>query len=101
DHRPRSPGISLQIDQDIDMILMDRLGGVAMREPADIHEAVKGASQPRTHRTAIVDAIAIGHNLETIAIVGLEQARHQLCGGVLMEVAREIAEPNATAGMRA
>ncbi len=57
---------------------MDAIGGLAMRKFADVHESVEGTSEPGAHRAAVIRAIAVGNDLETIPVVTLEQSRHQL-----------------------
>ena len=79
-------GIALQIDQDIDLVLMDPSAASRCESLRDVHELVEGTGEPGAHRAAVIRAVAIGNDLETIPVVTLEQSRHQLRRGVLMEI---------------
>ncbi len=53
------------------------------------------AIKPVPHRAAVVGAEAIGVDLETRAVVALDQLGHQAGGGMLEKVGRQIADADA------
>src|SRR5216684_8319953 len=93
--RPGVMGIALQINQDIDLVGMDKLRGLMVRARANVDKTIECGSQPRPHRAMIVGAVGIGENLEAVTIVAFEQFGHQLRGGVLMKISGQIAKTNA------
>ncbi len=90
-------GVPLEIDQDVDLVRVNAPCGFAVRQGADVGKAIEPAHQPHAHRAVVIGTVGIGEDLEAAAIMALEQLGHQLSGGVLMKVPREIAEPKAVA----
>ena len=91
-------GVALQVDQDVDTVGMDRARRLQVVERRDVVEALERQRQALAHAQAVVGAVAVGMQLEAVEIVGLEHLDHQQRGGVLLEVARQVAD--ADAGVR-
>ena len=55
DHGPAECGVTGEIDQDVDAVPMDQLGGLAMRCFLDIDKAIEGVDETGAHRAPVVD----------------------------------------------
>ena len=69
-------------------------GDVTITRCADIVEPVESAEQTPVHLAAVFGAERDSQHFETRPVVQLEQLGHQLGGCVLMEVGREIRNPD-------
>jgi hypothetical protein len=65
------------------------------RKRADIVELIEGAFHPRAHRAAVARSQRKGDRLEAAAVVAFDQRRDLLGHGMIAEVGRDIAQPDA------
>src|SRR5208282_603902 len=75
---------------DIDTVSSDLRGGGTMAERADVAEHVACGADFGAIAAAIVRTVRIGVNAETLVVVLLENTAHQMCGGMIMDIARQI-----------
>ncbi len=68
-----------------------------MRQRTNIDETVERPIEPRAHLAFIVGTVGISEHLEAVTIMALEQFCHQVRGGMLMKISRQIAKANASA----
>ena len=88
-------GIALEIDQDIDPVRVNGSRRIVMRQRANVDKTIERGSKPRAHRAIVVRPVGISQHFESLAIVLLEQFRHQLRCRVLMKIPGQVAETNA------
>lgn len=84
--RPTAGGEAFQIDSDVDLLLVEKRGDLAVALRADIVELVEGADQAPTQRALIGRAERDAEHFEASAVVPLEQLRHQVGGRVFMKI---------------
>src|SRR5665213_3922601 len=89
---PQRAEIAVEIDQYVDALRLDQLGGVMVRERLDRNETVERHVHPPAHRALVVAAIVEAHHFETLAVMLLEQARGQIHGGLGAKFTAEIAD---------
>ena len=83
----------LEIDRDVESIPAGELGDGLVIQRADIVEDVDRPPDPLLHLVMLCRAVGISMDLEAVPVVQLEQPRHQVHGRMVVEVGREIADP--------
>lgn len=91
-------GMALQIHGDVQGIAAREVDDGLIGQPAHIDEALDLAHQPRAMRAVGGRAIAVDDNLETVAVMFAQEARHQIQRRMLMKVGRKITDAKARTG---
>ena len=102
DAGPHALGVALEVDEDVDAVGADALGGGLVGEGADGDEVIQSRQQAAAHRAVVVGTAGIGEEFEPRAVVAFEQLGDKIGGGVLVVVCGEVAEaqPAGRAGRR-
>jgi hypothetical protein len=98
DARARMLGMALEIHGDVEGIAAREVDDGLIGQPAHIHEPLDLAHQPRAMRTVGGRPIAVNDNLETVAVMFAQEARHQIQRRMLMKVGRKITDAKARPG---
>ena len=88
---------ALQIDQHIDAIGTNPLGGFAVAQSGHVDEGITRGLDATAQSRSVIATIGIEPCLEPIAIVQFEHAGDQHRGGVIVIVVREIADSQTLA----
>ena len=96
EHRGRGAlRVPLEIDEDVDAVVADRLRESQRRPPGGIDETVEAAHEPFAHRAAIVGSRRIRDDLEPRPVVRLEQTGREVGGRVRVQVGGQVADAQA------
>ena len=95
DTQPAVGGVALQVDGDVDLQLPRQAGGFQVGQPAHLEEAVTGAGDAARHVIVCLGPVGKSHQLKPRPVVQLQHLRHQVAGGVVEKISREITHPNA------
>ena len=82
--------MALQIDEDVNAVGGDALGGVGVGEVLHVDETVERSGQPAPHRTAVIGADRVAEDRPATAIVFFNQLGDQPGGRVSVEIGGEI-----------
>src|SRR5436309_3163756 len=85
DLRTRFLGVALEVDRDIDFALAQQLGNLAIAVRTRRVHPVERANYPPPDVAAVVTAERDAHDLETGAVMPLDQLGDQIGGGMLVE----------------
>ena len=88
DSWPALLGVAAQVHDEIDLYFVEKTGRVAISLVADIVKLIELTDDAGADRAFLVAAEADAENLETRAVVQLEQLRQQISRRVGSEVAR-------------
>ena len=85
-------GVALQIDEYVEVEVGDALHGMGLGLPGEVDEMLAGAFETPAQLAAVVDPVGKQEELEARAIVRFEHLDHQVGGGVVLEVRRQVAD---------
>jgi hypothetical protein len=74
---------------------MNSADGGFMRSRADVDEMIERSDEASSDFASIIDAVRIGKNFKSLMVMPLEHFSHEKGGGVLFEIAGQIANANA------
>ena len=95
--KPRILRIALKINGDINPSLARRGNDRTIRKPGAFMEMIHGGAGARAHRIFTLWPVGKGVDFESIAVVGFKHADQQMHGGVVVQISREIADPQLVA----
>ena len=90
-------GETFEVDSNIDLHAPCQCSADCVVMLRNINELIKSLDQPRPHIVLLIWAKREGKNLKSGTIMPLEQFRHEVGGGVNMEISREV--PNTDSFM--
>src|SRR5208282_4069906 len=88
------------IDQDVDGVGMDQLSRLSVCHFADVDKAIEALLEAPAHRTPVIRAVGVSDDLKAAAVMALNQPGEQKSRRMLVEIRREIAEPDPLAQPR-
>ncbi len=91
-------GVAVDVDQDVDAIGGDHGGGLVVGQVADGLPVFDGGGGALMDAALGLDAAIVGEDLDLRAVMQLEQLSHQIADGVVAQVGRHIADPQAAVG---
>jgi hypothetical protein len=91
-------GVAVDVDQDIDAVVGDALGGLVVRHWADVGEVLDRRADAGVQAIAGLRPAVVGEDLDLLLVVHLEQLGHQVADGVVAQVRRDVADARAAAG---
>jgi hypothetical protein len=97
DLRAALGGVALAVDQHVDAVGRDAPRGLLVRAARDVDEAVEPGDEAPAILAAVVDAEGVAVHLESPAVVRLQQPGGQVPRGVVVEVARDVADAQPVA----
>ena len=92
DARPAPSGVELQVEQNIQLVLGDTRRGLEVAQEVDRDMVLDSVEKALPVFGDIRGAIVIGEHLEPLTVVVLKHTRHEMHGGMIAEVARQIAD---------
>ena len=92
-----STRVALEIDQDVDLVFLDFIGGVLVGEVLEVVACVEGRDDPVPDQGAVVEVLGrIAVDLGSVAVAEFEEFDEKQRGRVIVEVVREIADLQAS-----
>ncbi len=88
-----SLGVAGEVDQDIDAVGADGLGGSLWLAQVETHVLVDGGERPAAKRVVAVRAVVEAGDGEAVAVVGRHDEAHALHDGMRVPLTAEVAEP--------
>ena len=91
----RAVRVALEIDQDVERIVADVPRGLIVGKRANVAPMREGLPQSLPHRAAVIAIRGVSERLDASLVVEFEQARHEMRGGMVVKVGRQIAHAQA------
>ncbi len=100
EHSRAAPaGVELQVEQDIQAIRGHARRSFVVAHRVDRHVMLDGIEEALPVLGNIRAAVVVGKDFETLPVVALEHASHEMHGRVVAEIAGQIAHTQALAGV--
>ena len=91
----RMLGVAVEVDGDVDAARRQVGGDLRVAPAAHVDEAVEGAGQPPRKIIRRMTAVGVAMHLEALAVVQLEDLGQHPHHRVLLEIRREVGQPDA------
>ena len=92
DLQPVSRRMTVQIDQDVDLVLENALRRLGVVELADVDEGVTIPLDSFPVGAAVIVPVGIGDHAEGIPVVAFEKAGDQVGDGMVAKIARQVSK---------
>ncbi len=86
---------ALEIDGDLDLTLPNELRNLPVAVRADLDKVLAGAFDSAAHARILLRTERYRGHFKARSVVLLEQAGHEICRRVVMQIGREIGNANA------
>ena len=83
--------MSLQIDKNIDLVLVNLRSGFSIRNSGNIDEVVTCLSNIRAILAAVIRTVRICGDTKSVLVVRLKNASHQMRCGMVVKIRTEVA----------
>ena len=93
DRGARAHRITLQINQDVEIVIVDAARRDIVGIPGNVHEVFTGLHEARAHGAFIVGAVRVREYLEFAAVVQFQHFGQEVGGRVLIKIGGKVTDP--------